>query len=199
MPGEVGTPRCRSAHHVGDLGEMRTVLDRLTEDFDGSGDHGEDVVEVVGDATGKLTDGFHLLRLPDLGLGGLDLLKTLHHGLGAAAQPDFRLERLIGVLKLNAGRQHQDPRQHQQQSHGDPDRDQRQEAFGKAFDVVSRHPQCEDRQQAGHPAHRDEYPECPEHAAKHQHHIAAAAPREERQNERGSKEGAGDQGVGNGI
>ena len=92
MLGEVGAPRCRGADHVGDLGEMRTVLDRLAEDFDGSGDHGEDVVEVVGDATGELTDRFHLLRLPDLGLGGLDLPKPLDHGLGAAAQPDFLLE-----------------------------------------------------------------------------------------------------------
>ena len=67
MLGEVGAPRCRGADHVGDLGEMRTVLDRLAEDFDGSGDHGENVVEVVGDAAGELTDRFHLLRLPDLG------------------------------------------------------------------------------------------------------------------------------------
>jgi hypothetical protein len=80
--------------------EMRTVLDRLAEDFDGSGDHGENVVEVVGDATGELTDRFHLLRLPDLGLGGLDLLKTLDHGLGAAAQPDFLLERRIGPAEV---------------------------------------------------------------------------------------------------
>ncbi len=199
MLGEVGAPRCRGAHHVGNPGEMRTVLDRLAEDFDGSGDHGENVVEVVGDAAGELTDGFHLLRLPDLRLGGLDLLKTLDHGLGAAAQPDFLLERRIGLLKLNACRHHQDPRQQQQHSRGDPDRDQRQQAFGKALDAVGRHPQGEDRQQAGHSADRNEDRDCPEHAAKHQHQIAAASPREERQNERGSEQGAGDHDVGNGI
>ena len=107
MLGEVGAARRRGADHVGDLGEMRTVLDRVAEDFDGAGDHGQDVVEVVGDAAGELADGFHLLRLPDLGLGGLDLLKPLHHGLGAAALPGFLLERRIGLLELDARRQHQ--------------------------------------------------------------------------------------------
>src|ERR1700730_8409883 len=101
MLGEVSAPRCRGADHVGDLGEMRTVLDRLAEDFDSSGDHGENVVEVVGDATRELADRFHLLRLPNLGLGVLYFLKTFDHGLGAAAQPDFLLKRRIGPLKLN--------------------------------------------------------------------------------------------------
>jgi hypothetical protein len=51
MPGEIGAPRCCGAHHVGDVGELRTVPDRLAKDFDGSGDYREYVVEVVGDAT----------------------------------------------------------------------------------------------------------------------------------------------------
>ena len=99
MLGQVGAPRRGGADHVGDLGEMRPVLDRLAEDFDGAGDHGQNVVEVVRDAAGELADGFHLLRLPDLGLGGLDLLKTFDHGLGLAPLPDLLLERRIGLLQ----------------------------------------------------------------------------------------------------
>ncbi len=106
MLGQVGAPRGRGGDQVGDLGEMGALLDRVAEDFDGSGDHGQDVVEVVRDAAGELADGLHLLRLPDLGFGGLDLPKTLHHGLGLAALPDFLLERRIGSLDLNARRQH---------------------------------------------------------------------------------------------
>src|SRR6476469_5969628 len=83
---------------------MRTVLDRIFEDFDGSGDHGQNVVEVVRDATGELTDGCHLLRLPDLGFVGLYLLKTFDHRLGVAPLFDFLLKCRIGLLKLVACR-----------------------------------------------------------------------------------------------
>ena len=81
---------------------MRTILDRLAEDFDGSGDHGQNVVEVVRNTTSELADRFHLLRLPDLGLVGLDLLKTLDHGLGLAPVSNFLLKRRIGLRKLRA-------------------------------------------------------------------------------------------------
>ena len=81
---------------------FRTILDRLAEDFDGSGDHGQNVVEVVRNTTGELADGFHLLRLPDLGLVGLYLLKTLNHSLGLAPVSDFLLKRRIGLRKLRA-------------------------------------------------------------------------------------------------
>ena len=43
---------------------------RFGQDFDRAGDDGEDVVEVVRDAAGELADGLHLLRLPQLLLGG---------------------------------------------------------------------------------------------------------------------------------
>ena len=98
---------------------MRTVLDRLAEDFDGAGDHGQNVVEVVRDAAGELADGFHLLRLPDLGLVGLDLLKTFDHGLGLAPVPDFFLKRRIGLLQTARVSAHQKSRQHQQQRRRD--------------------------------------------------------------------------------
>ncbi len=149
MPRQVGAPRRGGADHVGDLGEVRPILDRVGEDFDGAGDHGQNVVEVVRHAAGELADRFHLLRLPDLGLVGLDLLKTFDHGLGLAPVFHFLLERRIGVRKLHACRQHQETRQHQQQCHRDPERYQRQQALDEALDVVSRHPHSEDRKQAG--------------------------------------------------
>ena len=102
MPRQVGPPRCGGADHIGDLDEMRTILDRLAEDFDGSGDHRQNVVEVVRNTAGELADGLHLLRLPDLCLVGLYLLKTFNHGLGLAPVPDFLLKRCIGLLKLRA-------------------------------------------------------------------------------------------------
>ncbi len=127
----------------------------------------------MGDATGELTDGFHLLRLPDLGLGGLDLPKTLDHGLGAAAQPDFLLELRIGLLELIASRQHQEARQHQQQQRrSDPHRHECHDALDHALDAVGRHPQGQDRQQAGHPTGHDVDPECQERGGELE--IAAA-------------------------
>ena len=42
-----------------------SVGDGLGQDLDRSGDDGQDVVEVVGDAAGELADRLHLLGLPD--------------------------------------------------------------------------------------------------------------------------------------
>ena len=102
MPGQISPPRRGGADHVGDLDEFRPILDRVTENFDGAGDHGQNIVEIVRNATRELADRFHLLRLPDLGLVGLDLLKAPDHGLGLAPMFDFLLKRRIGGRKLLA-------------------------------------------------------------------------------------------------
>ena len=44
---------------------LRLLLDGLGQNFDGSRDHRQDIVEVVGDAAGELADGFHLFGLPN--------------------------------------------------------------------------------------------------------------------------------------
>ena len=68
--GEVGAARRRFVDHLRDGGELRLALDGVGQDFDRSGDHGQDVVEVVRDAAGELAHGLHLFGLPDPLLGG---------------------------------------------------------------------------------------------------------------------------------
>ena len=65
MLGQIGAARGGFVDHLGDRGELRLVLDRVGEDLDRSGDHGQDIVEVVRDAAGELAERFHLLGLPD--------------------------------------------------------------------------------------------------------------------------------------
>ena len=70
MLGQLGAARGGLIDHPGDGGKLRLVGDRLGEDFDGAGDHGQDVVEVVGDAAGELADRLHLLGMADAVFGG---------------------------------------------------------------------------------------------------------------------------------
>ena len=69
MLGEIGAARRGLVDHPRDGGKLRLVLDRVGQDFDRSGDDGQDIVEVVRDAAGELADRFHLLGLPDPVLG----------------------------------------------------------------------------------------------------------------------------------
>ena len=52
--------------HRGNCRELGLVGDGVRQDLDGTGDDGENVVEVVGNAAGQLADGFHLLCLRQL-------------------------------------------------------------------------------------------------------------------------------------
>ena len=65
MLGQVGAARGGFIDHLGDGGELRFVLDRVGDDLDRSGDHGQDIVEIVRDAAGELAERFHFLGLPD--------------------------------------------------------------------------------------------------------------------------------------
>ena len=69
MLGEVRAARRGFVDHPRDGGELRLALDRVGQDFDRSGDHGQDIVEVMRDAAGELADRLHLLGLPDPVLG----------------------------------------------------------------------------------------------------------------------------------
>src|SRR5947208_1853817 len=69
-------PTCRAA-----CAPFTSVLtaDAREHELRAAGDHGQEVVEVVGDASGEPADRLHLLRLelglePRLGLGGLHTL-----------------------------------------------------------------------------------------------------------------------------
>ena len=68
-----------------------SLLDRVGQDFDRSGDHGQDIVEVVRDAAGELAERFHLLGLPDAvlrrDLVGEVAEESVEHDAVAASQP----------------------------------------------------------------------------------------------------------------
>jgi hypothetical protein len=57
--------------HPGDRHQLRIGGDGIGQNADGSGDDGQNIVEVVRDAAGQLADGFHFLSLPELGFRGL--------------------------------------------------------------------------------------------------------------------------------
>ena len=87
---QLGAARRGLVDHPGDRGELRPVLHALGEDLDRAGDDGQDVVEVVRDAAGELSDGIHLLRLAQLRLAG-DLVgqvadECVEHVAAQAAQ-----------------------------------------------------------------------------------------------------------------
>jgi len=78
MLGEVRATRGGLVDHPRDRRELRLAPDGVGQDFDRSGDDGEDIVEIVRDAAGELADGLHLLGLPDAVLGG-DLVGEVAH------------------------------------------------------------------------------------------------------------------------
>jgi hypothetical protein len=77
--------RCQPRAAIGSIadqlrhrGELRLVLDTVSEDFDRPRDDGEHIVEFVRDAAGELADRFHLLRLDQLLLGKTLLADVPH-------------------------------------------------------------------------------------------------------------------------
>jgi hypothetical protein len=71
--------------------EVRPVRDSLRQDFDRSGNDGEDVVEVMDDAAGELTDDLHPLSLSGSRLRGFCRQRLLKHILDTPAPPCLRL------------------------------------------------------------------------------------------------------------
>jgi hypothetical protein len=70
-PGQIGAAFSRLVDHPRDGDEFWPVSDGFRQDFDRPGDDGENVVQIVGDAAGQLTDRLHFLRLTKLQIGGV--------------------------------------------------------------------------------------------------------------------------------
>ena len=68
--GEICPPVGRIADQLGDRRQVRNILDAVGQDFDRTRDHGQHVVEVMGDAAGQLPERFHLQRLDQSRFGG---------------------------------------------------------------------------------------------------------------------------------
>ena len=64
--GQIGAARRGVVDHPGDRQKLGPVREGFGEDFDGSGNDGQNIVQVVSDAAGQLTDRFHLLGLVKL-------------------------------------------------------------------------------------------------------------------------------------
>ena len=71
MLGQVGAAFGGFVDQLRDGGELGLIGDGFFQNADGAGDHGQDVVEVMRDATGELADRIHPLRMPQLGFRGL--------------------------------------------------------------------------------------------------------------------------------
>ncbi len=71
MLGQVGPAFGGFVDQPGDGGELGLIGDGFLQNADGAGDHGQDVVEVVGYAARELADRIHLLRMPQLSFRGL--------------------------------------------------------------------------------------------------------------------------------
>ena len=70
--GQLGAALGRVVDHLGDRRQDAGLSATASlENFDGAGDDGENIVEVVRHAAGKLADRFHLLRLAELRFRGL--------------------------------------------------------------------------------------------------------------------------------
>ena len=73
--GQIGAARGGVVDHLRDRQQLRPVRDGFGEDFDRAGDDGENIVEVVRDAAGQLTDRFHFLGLAKLQIRDILLVK----------------------------------------------------------------------------------------------------------------------------
>src|SRR5579863_6873462 len=71
MFGQTGAAFGGIVDHPGYRRKLRVFRYGFGENADRAGDDGQDIVEVMGDAAGQLTNGVHLLRLTELRLGGL--------------------------------------------------------------------------------------------------------------------------------
>ena len=107
--GQVGAAGGGFVDHPGDRRKLRFSGDGAGQDFDGAGDDGQDVVEVVGDAAGELADRLHLFRLTDPLLGG-DLVGEVadegieHHAVAAFQRGDAELDlefRAVAAQRLD--------------------------------------------------------------------------------------------------
>ncbi len=102
MPGELGAAVGRLADQRGDRNHVRLVGNLLGQDFDGPGDDGEHIVEIMRDAAGQLPERVHLLRLSQL-LFRRDLMgqvpdEGVEHVAAAAAQ---RLQRHFDLERIS--------------------------------------------------------------------------------------------------
>ena len=71
MLGQVGAAFGGFVDQLGDGRELGLIGDGFFQDADRTRDHGQDIVEVMRDATRELADRVHLLRMPQLGFRGL--------------------------------------------------------------------------------------------------------------------------------
>jgi hypothetical protein len=69
--GQIGAPRRSFLDHLGIDRELRPCRDAFDENFDSPDDDRENVVQVVSDASGQLSDRFHLLGLTQLQIDGV--------------------------------------------------------------------------------------------------------------------------------
>ncbi len=94
--GEVGTLEGGVERLLAELAHVGIVLAAHDQHVEAADDDGEQVVEVVGHAAGKVADGLHLLRLAELGLDLLLAGEAFAHvtleldGLALAAPCWFR-------------------------------------------------------------------------------------------------------------
>ena len=147
---------------LGNCGEIRTVCDLLAKNLDGAGNDGENIVEVMSDAAGQLTDRLHLLGLTNLPFRRFHLTERPKPVLGAAALPAFFFKGSLCLAKLGWRGNGKKLWQQLPQQCGGDDRCDSGQRLDQAFDSVDRHPERINSEYVGETARRNEDSESPE-------------------------------------
>src|SRR5258708_2288597 len=101
MLGQIRPAYGRFIDHLRDCSEIGTVTHPFGENFDGSYDNCQNIIEVVGDAPGQLTDSLHFLGLSKLRFRG-DLVGQVANET-VENVPTAALERRYAQLNLDFG------------------------------------------------------------------------------------------------
>src|SRR6202011_2181036 len=98
---KIGAARGCFIDQLRNRSKVRPIRQSLRQNLDRPDDDRENVVEIMSDTAGELSDRFHFLSLPNLRFGGLNFSNFLQHIFGAAALSSLLLQCGVCQAKLS--------------------------------------------------------------------------------------------------